>query len=482
MNTFLEQLRIVRATPRRMHKSYLEKHNLYTYIQEQVPNDFSIKEKIDVILNNHTAKCYCGNLSKPSSKWCSIVCRNKDTTIRQNISTKNTANSVDRLDKAKQTRIARYGVSAVQDIPASKIKTRETKQAYYDSVIDDTFDRYSIDRTLLSDHAYLKSICDNSTLFEVQREHFGSMHITTLCRYFERIGFDPGFKKGSTSNGEQEMYKWICSILPDEYIRNNDRKTLGKELDIYIPARNLAIEYHGLYWHAQETLSKKGHSKYYHLEKMDLANAANINLLQIFEDEWLYKKEIVKSIIKAKLGIFDTIVYGRKTTIQPVSKKDSDLFLDDNHLQGKCIGKSFGLYSNEELVCMITVGKSRFDSSHEIYRFASKIGHKIIGGFSKLLVVAKEHLGVEQLSTYADMRYSNGETYKKFGEFVRTTNPGYFWVNPSKNIRINRFSTMKHKLAKLLGAKFDPTKTENYNMENAGYLKIYDCGNHLYLV
>lgn len=80
------------------------------------------------------------------------------------------------------------------------------------------------------------------------------------------------------------------------------------------------------------------------------------------------------------------------------------------------------------------------------------------------------------------MRYSNGKTYSKFGKFLRYTAPGYFWVDRSKNARLNRFSTQKHKLEKLLGNKFDKDKTEVGNMEASGYFKIYDCGNAVYLI
>ena len=34
--------------------------------------------------------------------------------------------------------------------------------------------------------------------------YFSKHNITHLWDHFDHIGFDPGFKKGSTSNGEQE--------------------------------------------------------------------------------------------------------------------------------------------------------------------------------------------------------------------------------------------------------------------------------------
>ena len=44
-----ELLKTIRAIPRRMQVSYLKKVGVYDYIQEQVPNDFPLRDKIDII-------------------------------------------------------------------------------------------------------------------------------------------------------------------------------------------------------------------------------------------------------------------------------------------------------------------------------------------------------------------------------------------------------------------------------------------------
>lgn len=482
MDNLIEKLKIVRSNARLMHRSYLESSGLQKQIDDLVPGTFNNREKIDIIIKGTFDKCHCGNFSKPNSQWCSITCKNKDPVNRQNISTKNSSNSVERLEKARKTRLERYGVEAVQDIPLAKEKTRLAKQKYYNEVIDDTFIRYGLDRVKLSDHEYLKTICDGSGLFDVKEQYFGDMPVTTVVAHFNRIGFDPKFKKGATSSGEQEMFAWIKSVVND-VVLNNHRKTLGKELDIYIPSQNLAIEYHGLYWHSDQLLESKGVNPIiHHSQKMKLANDNNIRLLQFFEDEWLTKKNIVKSVILSKLGLYSQRVYARNTCVKVVPINDARLFLNENHLQGFAIGKHIGLYKDDELLAIMTVGRSRFDNTHELIRFASKLNTQVVGGFTKLLKHAKIMLGVDTLTTYADLRYSDGNTYKKNGIFVKNTAPGYFWVDRSKNLRINRFNTQKHKLPKLLGNKFDPALSEAKNMEYAGYIKIYDCGNAVYTI
>lgn len=56
-----------------------------------------------------------------------------------------------------------------------------------------------------------------------------------------------------TSNLEIELQSFIESIYKGPIIKN-DRKVLdGKELDVYLPEKNLAIEFNGLYWHSDLT-------------------------------------------------------------------------------------------------------------------------------------------------------------------------------------------------------------------------------------
>lgn len=481
MENFVEQLKEIRKSPRKMHMSYLMAHNLYNKIEEQAPEYFNTKEKIDFIIEGVYNKCECcEKYAKPNSKWCSITCMNKDKTRRDVISEKNTQNSKERLKKAKETRILKYGVSSVQDIPEAKLKTKKSKQKYYDQVINETFKKYGLDIQKLSDIEYLKAICDNCGAFDVQNQHFNNMPYTTMIRHFERIGFFPNFKKGSSSMGEQELYLWISSLGYEAV--NNDRKSIGLELDIYIPEKNVAIEYNGLYWHSDKHLNTKMiDPKLYHFKKYKKCLDKNIKLIQIYEDEWVNKKDIVKSIILSKLGNYQEKYYARKMKFSEVSVIEAKSFLNDNHIQGYSVGKHYGLYFDSKLISIMTIGKSRFHKNeYELIRYACLKNAQVVGGFSKLLKNCKEVLKISTMKTYADLRYSNGETYDKFGKFIKTTTPGYFWTKTSMLNRLHRFSTQKHKLKKLLGADVDLTKTESEIMQDFGYCKIYDCGNKLF--
>lgn len=470
MNELVESLKKIRSNSRKLRRDYLIAHNLFNQIESIIPDThYSTKEKIDIIILNVYDKCYCGNLTKPNSKFCSITCRNKDPSIRKSIGIKNSLNAATRTIKLKETLKSKYGVTAVQDIPAVKEKTRIKKLSYYANVLEESFMSRNLNYSQLSNHEYLKLICDKSSYQEISKQHFNNMPPMTIWRHFERIGFDPKFEK-SSSAAEREIATFINTLGFNTLL--NDRSIIKpKELDIFIPSKNLAIEYHGLYWHS-------GNPKA-HTIKRELCQKIGITLMQIYEDEWLFKRPIVESMIRHRLGLSSSI-YARRTSIKYVDSAIAKHFLEANHIQGPINGMHIGLYHNHELVCLMSIGKSRFSKHTELLRFCNKLNTSVVGGFSKLLKKAKKTY--PEIITYADLRYSDGALYEQNGKFLRKTKPGYYWVDKNQQKRINRFQTQKHKLSKLLGAKFDASKTEQANMIEAGYLQIWDCGHNVYIL
>lgn len=471
----IELLKLIRHNPRKMRQEYIKSAGLLDFILEEVPYDnFKLSEKIDVLIHNHTALCHCGKLSKFNSKFCSLICRNKSPDIRKSISEKNKKNKVSRANKMKQTLFEKYGMTAVQSIPEAQAKTKIEKQKYYDTVNRETFESRGLDYDMFCDPNYLSSLVTSSiSLHTLSSKHFKDMPVTTIVRHYNKIGVEcPKEKSGSA--GEKHLFDWITNELKFEALSNDRQIIKPKELDIYIPSKKIAIEFNGVFYHKND--------KNYHLNKTVACEQQGIQLIHIFEDEWYFKEEIVKSIIKAKLGRSTNKIYARKCTIQRVSNKEAKEFLEKTHIQGQINGKHFGLFCNGKLVSIMTVGKCRYYLGYEILRFSSQLDTIVVGAFNKLLKYVKKEIEVNKLYTYADLRYSTGSTYSKFGVFVKQSEPGYFWCRTSTVKRYSRYQTQKHKLKDFLKEKYDPNLTENANMIAAGYEKIYDCGQRLYLV
>lgn len=286
------------------------------------------------------------------------------------------------------------------------------------------------------------------------------------------------------SKGEHEILEYIKTIY-NGTILTKDRKIMnGLELDIYVPEKNLAIEFNGLYYHSEIA---GGKNKKYHLNKTILCKQKNIQLIHIFEDEWLMSKEIIKSKLKNLLHT-STLnkIYARKCYIQEVSATESNVFLNENHLQKK--DKSLirlGLFHNKVLVALMTFGKLRnslgnnhIENHYEMYRFCVQKNYSVIGGASKLLNLFIKKYNPLNIISYADIRWSVGNLYEKIGfKKINDTSPNYWYL--IKNKRYHRYGFRKNILHKKL-LSFDPTKTEWENMKNNGYDRIWDCGNLKY--
>jgi len=293
---------------------------------------------------------------------------------------------------------------------------------------------------------------------------------------------------------ELELFEYICTLEKD-IIKNSRTIISPYELDIFIKNKKIAIEYDGILYHsygkgASSLLNNYlKEDKKYHLNKTLMCEKMGIQLLHIFENEWIdeKKQKIWKSIINSKIGLNKTI-YARKCELRKVDSKNIKEFMNNNHLQGFIpSSECYGLFYNNELICSLTLSKSRYNKKYdwEITRFANKLNINVVGGFSKLLKHFRKN-NVGSIITYADRRISNGNLYRKNGFIeLHESKPNYFYIdmNHHKNRLIlqSRINFQKHKLKNLL-KNFDPSLTESENMFNNNFRRIWDCGNLVFVL
>jgi len=303
--------------------------------------------------------------------------------------------------------------------------------------------------------------------------HTFSIHPTTLKRRID-VGLCGCVVCNPLNNGsgqEKRIGEWL-DTLDIVYISNDKSIIQNMELDIYIPSLNLAIEYNGLYWHSD--IYKHGN---YHLEKTQKCNDVGIHLLHIWEDDWLYKENIVKSILMNFMGLSSNVLYARKCTIsEVVDKKMVNLFFNENHIQGKTNYKtSIGLFYGDEMVSCMLFHSPR--GEHELVRFCNKKFTSVVGGASRLFKYYINNFDINHISSFADISIFSGDLYTKLNfELSHRTKPNYWWV--VDGIRKHRFTYNKKKLIK---EGFDPLKTEVGIMHGRGYYRVYGCGLDKYI-
>jgi hypothetical protein len=267
---------------------------------------------------------------------------------------------------------------------------------------------------------------------------------------------------------ERKIANFITSLGIN--IETNNRSLIHpEELDIFIPSHNIAIEYNGLYWHSEAL----GKDRYYHSRKFEKCNSVGIRLIQIFEDEWTYKEDIVKNRIKHILNIVDGKIYARQCKIEIIDSKTSSEFCEKYHIQG--YSKSaikLGAFYNDKLVSVMTFsklsiakGQKNKDGIWELNRFCSSV--PVIGIASKLISYFKKHYNWKEIISYADRRWNTGNLYKKLGfKLISITKPNYWYTMNKK--RHHRFKFRRNKL--------EGDGTELEIMQKNGYNRIWDCG------
>lgn len=314
---------------------------------------------------------------------------------------------------------------------------------------------------------YNCNVCNN-----IQNMSFQSFERGRLCDYCYG---------GKISKAHKEIFDFIKLYLNEEILLNNRSILSPYELDIYVPNKNFGIEYNGLYWHSSAKKTSDFQPKR-HSIKQKLAQSLNIKLLQIFEDEWINKREIVESLILHRLNLSENKIGARKCDIKIIEDKNIiNDFFNKNHIDGsiKNWNINFSLIKNNEIVASLILRKpqsKKYKNHYEIARFATKLNSSIPGGLSKLVYNAKkwcfEQNNCEGIITYLDQRLGSVNTYEKAGfKKIDETPPSFWWVSLSKMKRYNRQIF-----------KATSNKTEKEVAEENKVHKIYGCNNSIFIL
>jgi len=492
----------------------------------KLTHKISSKEYYDTYLKKITeGTCkICGsstnfrNWSVGYSTYCSTKCANldeeiqnksKETSYRKTGYTHNTLNPNNKskvektclerygvphytktkeyIDKTKATCLNKYGTEYSFQSDNNKIKTKATCLEKYgvDNPSKSTIikNKISIKNNKYKKEQFLKILpqgykllkyevgdiveleCPKHHTFKCQKQLIvkrrkAGHEFCTICSPLNSF-------LNSTSIYEKELIEFIKENIND--VQSNNREIIKPlELDVYVPDLKLAFEFNGLYWHSE--LYKDEH---YHLNKTKECIKKGIHLVHIYEDDWIYKKDIVKSRILNLLGKSKRI-YARKCTIKTVDIITTKQFLENNHIQGSINSKyNIGLYYNNELVSLMTFGTSRFEKDKiELTRFCNKLDTTVIGGASRLFKYATMVYNFKEVISYADRSWSNGGLYWALGfKLIKETEPNYYYVQ--NGIRENRF---KYRKAELIKEGFDSNKTEKEIMFDREIYRIYDSG------
>ncbi|MBO0937418.1 hypothetical protein J2I47_12755 [Fibrella sp. HMF5335] len=221
-------------------------------------------------------------------------------------------------------------------------------------------------------------------------------------------------------------------------------------------------------------------------------------LIHLWDDVIGQKPAVVASRLQALQGQ-SVRVPGRLTQARRIDKATATAFLETNHLQVPLPGKiRYGLFlperyyrvlppaglpdtyradlpAGEVLLAVATFAQPRQMTrqqpprrSAELLRMANRLGCTVVGGVDKLLKTYLVNHPADDMMTYADRDWSDGNSYRKLGfAAVDDTPPQQCWIHPDEGVRYTR-----HTL---------PPGVTEANARSLGYVPIFNAGSRKFV-
>jgi hypothetical protein len=372
-------------------------------------------------------------------------------------------------EKSKKYNLEKWGVEWVLQNKHIREKIKQSNLLKYGKDSANISDLYRLGRyKITSDENYISYLGNRIHLFSCESGHNFEIHSNNyytrkenkikLCTICNPIGSERSFL-------EIELYEFFLSIYDGEIIQSYRDRI---EIDIYLPEFGLGFEFNGLYWHSDDYVDKN-----YHIDKTNYFKERDIRIIHIWEDDWVFKKDIIKSQIINLIGKTKNKIYARNCDIKEINIDQIRDFLEKNHIQGYVNSvKKLGLFYGDELISVMTFDnfegrKKMEEGGWNLSRFCNKLGTNVVGGASKLLNYFIKKYNPLRIISYADKDWSRGDLYFKLGfKNIKESAPDYKYIFNKKRVHKSRFrkSRIKTKL------------TENEQMKLDGFCKIWDCG------
>lgn len=249
-------------------------------------------------------------------------------------------------DKFKNTCLERYGVENVFQSEEVKKIMKETKLEKYG---DENYTNWPKRSKTKKDNRIAKltefitreltsvSIIDisNSLSWKMKCNHCNKEFEITEQTFFNRwkaFGSDrfcticyPRLRTGSSIQ-ETELRNFIKTVYNGEVSEKAKKKIIGlHELDIWLPELRLAFEFNGTFWHSTACRDEN-----YHFWKTSKCENHNVELIHIYECDWMNKRDFIERKIK---NIFETTSFSSNYEICTIDNLEMLKFIEENTIK-----------------------------------------------------------------------------------------------------------------------------------------------------
>lgn len=456
----------------------IKKTNLEKYGADNPMHSVQIKEKLKQtnldrygVENPAKSKEIYAKVKKTNLEKYGVKCTLQLEEVKQKIKqtnlekygVENPLQSEQIREKAKKTNLEKYGYE-------NPLQSKEIRQKIKNTYLTNNFPnviKYFADKETTEDFLK-KNYNEKTTLIQLSKDTGVSRPV--IGQYIHKYGLEDYIEYDcKVSQPEKDIVEYLTSKGITNIVQS-DRDILdGKEIDVFLSDYNVGIEFNGDYWHSELKIDKK-----YHYDKSMLANSKGVFLYHIFSHEWADEEKRIRILnnLDNILHLNENKIYARKCMIREVDVAEKNNFLNENHIQGKDNSSiKLGLYYNDELVSLMTFCYPRFSKKYnwELSRFCSKHNYNVIGGASKLFKYFVDNYmkDGEVIVSYSDIAKTTGKIYNTLNfEFVNDADPNYIWWKSDDDYKTRYQCQMVN---------------ERIIMESNGYIKIYDCGNKVWV-
>jgi possible homing endonuclease len=450
----------------------------------------------------------------------------------------NAAKSREIYEKVKKTNLERYGVeySAQADVVKEKIKTTNLKKygvecSFQAEVVKEkikatNLERYDVDNPSKSTIIKSKIVKSNRKNLGVDypmqsKEVMDKSRVTSLEKYgteypnqsdivkqhikesnLEKYGVerpaqsDEIKRKTIETNRKRYGVDYTCLVFSGKYKGNDSsyNRSFAKLLDDVgiVYEREFLLEKYSYDFKVGNTLieinptathnthfnpyGKNRIDTNYHRDKSELARDSGYNVIHVFD--WDDTDKVI-NLLKHR----DT-VYARNCDVRVVNDIDTNKYLDMYHLQGTCRWQKIrlGLYHNNQLVSLMTFGKSRFNKNceYELLRYCSH--YNVVGGAEKLFKYFVDNYKPNSIVSYCDTSKFSGKVYDMLGFKIDTINsPSCHWYSVKENRHITDNLLRMQGYDRLFKESHGKGTSNEELILNRGYLPVYDCGQATYV-
>ena len=436
--TTLERYGVEHSSQSVVVKEKVKKSNLAKYGVEYSFQANGVKDKIKA---TNLKKYGVDNPSKSDIIKQRIVESN-----RNNLGVDYPMQSKDVMDKTRATSLEKYGTEYPNqsDIVKQHIKESNLK-------------KYGVEHPAQSDMVKRQTIITN-------RERYGVDYTCLICQ---------GKLVGSDSSYNRSFAKLLDS--------NNityKREFLLQKYSFDFKVGSILIEINPTVTHNTH-FSPYGEcriGKNYHRDKSTVANDNGYDVIHIFD--WDDIDKVVKLLKNRET------LYARRCVVRDVDYRDTNEYLNDYHLQGTCKGQKIrlGLYYNNQLVSLMTFGKSRFNKNceYELLRYCSH--YNVIGGAEKLFKYFVDTYKPNSIVSYCDTSKFSGKVYDNLGFTLSKKNsPRKHWYSMKEKQHITDGLLLSQGYDRLFKESHGKGTSNEELILSRGYLPVYDCGQNTYV-